>query len=106
VVRDIVLENPVPTGLFYVANSAGGSRADVQVEFSIDGGASWSARPEIEVEENGQKVRRPAPPEQYTNLRFTITGDVPAGAKVEARYRTRMPGAAAPTGSAAGQTQG
>jgi uncharacterized repeat protein (TIGR01451 family) len=106
VVRNIVLENAVPTGLFYVANSASGSRPDVQVEFSIDGGASWSARPEIEVEVDGQTVRQPAPPEMYTNLRFTVTGDVAAGEQVEARYRTRMPGAEAPTGSAAGQTQG
>jgi uncharacterized repeat protein (TIGR01451 family) len=90
-VKDLVLENPVPEGMSFVANSAGSDRAGVQVEYSIDGGRTWSARPEIEVvDEGGQRVRRPAPPEQYTNVRWTLTGSVAPGAQVEARYRTRV----------------
>jgi len=102
-VRNVVVGNPIPSGLAYVANTAGASRADVQVEFSIDRGESWSERPEIEVvDENGQTVRRPAPPEMYTNVRWTITGGVAPGTRVEARYRTVVGGVGTPAGEAGG----
>jgi uncharacterized repeat protein (TIGR01451 family) len=102
-VRDIVLENPVPAGATFVAGSAVSDGAEVLLEYSIDGGRTWSARPEVEVvDERGERVRRPAPPDLYTHVRWTLTGAVGPGAKVEARYRARVREA----GSAAGDRAG
>ncbi|CAN5732040.1 hypothetical protein BH23GEM9_BH23GEM9_20470 [soil metagenome] len=102
-VRDVVLENPVPEGMSYVAGSASSGRAGVMLEYSIDGGRTWWERPEIEVvDEQGRRVRRPAPPEQYTSVRWTLTGAVASGAKVEASYRVRVRAAVSTADGGAG----
>jgi len=99
-VRDVVLQNPVPQGMVFVASSAGANRPDVRVEYSIDQGEKWSERPEIEVVlEDGSRVLRPAPPEMYTNVRWTLGGGIAPGAQVQAAYRTRVTGAAPPPGT-------
>jgi uncharacterized repeat protein (TIGR01451 family) len=79
-VRNVQFNDPVPAGLRYVAGSARADRPNVLIEFSIDSGRTYSARPEIEDVVNGQKVRRPAPPERYTE--FTV--QLPATAGVAA----------------------
>jgi uncharacterized repeat protein (TIGR01451 family) len=95
-VRNVVFSNPLPGGLVYVLESASSDRQAVAVEFSIDGAESWSARPTIEVlDEAGNRVRRPAPPERYTHVRWTLTGGVAPGARVQASYRTLVATAAA-----------
>src|SRR6185436_12724860 len=55
-VKNIQFVDPLPKGLVYVLGSA---KADhpVQLEYSIDGGKSYTAQPMIEVMENGQKVQ-------------------------------------------------
>lgn len=92
--KNVRFDNPVPRGLVYAIGSAKADRPDANVEFSIDGGATWSANPQIEVIEAGQKVRRAAPPEMYTHVRWHVTGDVAPGAKVVAQFRARMKGSA------------
>lgn len=94
--KDVVFADPIPSGLFYVAETAKSSRSDVTVEYSIDNGASWSARPLVEVVEEGKKVTKPAAPEQYTNVRWKVTGMVAPGATVEAKFRTRVNGVTGP----------
>ena len=47
-VRQVVFQNAVPAGLEFVAESAGADRGDVSVEFSIDGGATYTAAPMAE----------------------------------------------------------
>jgi len=96
-VQNVAFSNPLPNGLIYVADTAGADRDDVRVEFSIDGGQDWSARPEIELpDENGQMVRQPAPTTMYTDVRWTLTGGVAPGATVRARYHTLVATAARP----------
>lgn len=90
-VRGVVLHNPVPEGLVFVAGSARADRADARIEYSIDGGASFSAEPMIETTEAGGAVRRPAPPELYTDVRWVVEGMVEPGARVVASYEARMP---------------
>ena len=91
-VRDVVFDDPVPAGMVYILGSAGADRADVQVQFSIDGGESYQSSPEIEVQEPTGIVRRPAPPERYTHVRWTVTGVVAAGDVVGAVFRARITG--------------
>lgn len=90
-VRDVVLHNPLPAGLVFIAGTATASRDDARLEFSIDGGATYAAEPMVEVVENGRTIRRPAPPERYTDIRWTVTGQIQPGAQVVARYEVRIP---------------
>ena len=88
--KNVVFQDPIPSGLSYVAGTAKSGRDDVTVEYSIDGGKSWSPRPMITVIEAGKKVTKPALPETYTNVRWKVTGSVNPGASVEAQFRTRV----------------
>jgi len=97
-VSDVVLNDPIPAGLVFVPGSVTGSREDVVVEYSIDAGASWSGNPVIEVETAGVSSTQPAPPEAYTHVRWTITGEVNPGARVTARFRARVAGDDSPGG--------
>src|SRR3989442_1364945 len=62
----------------------------VRVEYSIDGGKSYSARPTIAVVQDGKSVEQPAPRERYTHVRWTVLGSLAAGAKVMAEFRTQI----------------
>lgn len=88
--KDVVFQDPIPSGLFYLASTARASREDVVVEYSVDSGKTWSAKPMTQVLENGVKVMRPASPEAYTNVRWRVTGMVAPGASVEAQFRARV----------------
>lgn len=89
-VQNVVLHNPLAEGLRFVAGSAGVSGAEARVEYSIDRGATYSPQPMIEVVENGKKMRRPAPPELYTDVRWTVETRVQPGARVVASYMARL----------------
>jgi uncharacterized repeat protein (TIGR01451 family) len=97
-VRQVQFNDRIPSGLRYVVGSAASDRPDVVVEFSIDSGRTYAARPEIEQVVNGEKVRRPAPPERYTNVRWSAKGWVRARASVTAEFRVQLPPAAAGAG--------
>ena len=90
-VHGIVLDNPIPAGLSYEAGSAKSDRGDVAVLFSIDGGKTHSAAPTIDVVVDGRHEQRAAPAEQYTNVRWTVRGDVPKGAQIRAEYDALVP---------------
>jgi uncharacterized repeat protein (TIGR01451 family) len=87
--RNIVFNNPLPAGLVLVAGSAG-ANAPATIAYSIDGGRTYSAQPIMIVTENGVEVQKPAPVESYTHIRWTITGGVPAGSRVTARFDARV----------------
>jgi len=96
--RNVQFTNPLPGGLRYVAGSANADRGDVTIDFSIDGGKSWSVQPMIEEVVEGKTVRRPAPVEQYTAIRWTVGGWVKAKSQVTAEYKAALP---APSGAPA-----
>jgi uncharacterized repeat protein (TIGR01451 family) len=85
-VKNIQFVDPIPPGTVYVLGSAAADRP-VRVEFSIDGGKSYSARPAITVAQDGKTAERPASPEQYTHVRWTVLGSLAPGAKVMAEFR-------------------
>lgn len=91
-VRQVVFQNAVPAGLEYVAGSAGADRTDVTVEFSVDGGATYSDAPQTEVMVDGRPETRPAPPETYTHIRWTLSGWLQPQQELTAEYRARLPG--------------
>ena len=88
--KDVVFQDPIPSGLSYMPATARASREDVVVEYSINNGTTWSAKPMVQVVENGVKVTKPASPEMYTNVRWRVTGLVAPGASVEAQFRARV----------------
>ncbi len=90
-VRNVTFDNPVPTGMRYVAGSAGADRANVSVTYSIDGGRTYSAEPTVQRVVDGRRVNVPAGPEQYTHIRWIVQGDLPPGGRVTAVFRAQLP---------------
>ena len=88
--RDVVLSNPIPEDIRLIGGSVRSSRDDVQVEYSADGGQTFSAEPMEEVLVEGRRVMRPIPPERFTHVRWTIRGWVQPRATVTAEYDTRF----------------
>jgi uncharacterized repeat protein (TIGR01451 family) len=88
-VKNIQFVDPIPQGTVYVLGSAAADQP-VRVEYSIDGGKSYSARPVIAVAQDGQPVERPAPRERYTHVRWTVLGSLASGAQVMAEFRTQI----------------
>jgi len=89
-IRNVQFHDPVPAGLRYVAGSATADRQDVTIEFSLDGGRTWSVQPMIEEVVDGRKVHRPAPPELYTNVRWSVHGWLLPNAQVTAELKTQL----------------
>ncbi len=89
-VRRVILDNPIPAGLLFDPASVRSSRADARVEYSIDGGRSWSPQPMEEVVVGGNTLRRPAPPERFSNVRWTVDGQVAPQGLVTAEFQAQV----------------
>jgi uncharacterized repeat protein (TIGR01451 family) len=98
-VKSVVFDNPLPAGLRYQGGTAASDREQVMIQYSIDGGKSYSAQPMIEVEVDGKRVQRPAPADMYTHIRWSVQGSVLPGAVVHAEFRAQL--AARPSGATA-----
>lgn len=98
-VRNVVFDNPLPEGLRYQGGTATVDRPQVSIQYSINGGTTYSAQPMIEVEVEGKRVQRPAPPDMYTHIRWSVQGSVLPGAAVHAEFRAHL--APRPSGTAA-----
>lgn len=91
-VTGVALANPLPAGVEYVAGSPRATRAGARVEFSADGGVSWSAQPMESVIEDGRAVRRPIAPARYTGVRWLLDDQVGARDSVMAEFSARVRG--------------
>jgi uncharacterized repeat protein (TIGR01451 family) len=89
-IQGVVLANPVAEGTRFVAGSASSTRADARLEYSADGGRTFSPRPTVEVVEDGRRIQRAAAPEQYTHVRWIIDGTVAPDAAVTAQFEVRL----------------
>jgi uncharacterized repeat protein (TIGR01451 family) len=87
--RNIQFTDPLPEGLHYLHGTAGADREDVDLEFSIDGGVSYSEQPMVEVVVDGRTELRPASPESYTHVRWTVQGEVQPDMRVVAAFQVR-----------------
>jgi len=78
--KDAVIDDPVPQGTTYVHESASGAGADIT--FSIDGGKTFK-KPTLLMYQvdtgKGGKEQRVASPDQYTNIRWTLSSIPPKG---------------------------
>ena len=91
-VDNIQFTDPLPEGMHYLQGTAGADREDVDVEFSLDGGTSYSEQPMVEVVVEGRTELRPASPEDYTHIRWTVHGEVQPDARVTAAFQVRFGG--------------
>lgn len=89
-VRRVILDNPIPAGLLFDPAFVRASRADARVEYSIDGGRSWSPQPMEDVVVGGSTLRRPAPPERFTNVRWIVEGPVAPQTVVTAEFQAQV----------------
>jgi len=87
---NVVLNNPVPEGTAYVADSAYGE--GTRIIFSTDGGQSYDlpTRLAVQVErEDGSVDKGLAAPEAYTDIRWTIAEVLP-GKRLKLGYRATV----------------
>ena len=87
--RNVTFENPMPAHLQLMGGTVTTS-APAKVEYSIDGGVTFSAQPMVNVLENGRQIPKPATPESYTHIRWTIRDEIAPGARVTAQFDTRV----------------
>jgi uncharacterized repeat protein (TIGR01451 family) len=79
---NVVITNPIATELTYVEGSAFGPGMDVQ--FSVDGGATFANAAELTVTEDGET--RAAGPEDFTHIRWVMQGELNTGSQGTARF--------------------
>lgn len=79
---NVVITNPIAENLTYVDGSAFGPGTDIQ--FSVDGGATFAAAADLTVATNGQQ--RPATAEDYTHVRWVMQNNLEPGAQGTARF--------------------
>ena len=84
---NVVLNNPVPEGTAYVADSAYGEGS--KIVFSADGGQNYDLPSRLAVPVKNADVstgKRIAAPEAYTHIRWTVA-EVPPGKSLKLGYR-------------------
>jgi uncharacterized repeat protein (TIGR01451 family) len=84
--EDVVITNPIPASLTYVAGSAFGP--GTVIDFSVDGGQTFGAADELTVGTDGEE--RIAQVEDFTHVRWVLQDGLEVGAKGMARFRARL----------------
>lgn len=82
--ENVVIDNPVPEHMNYVASSAIGPGTDVT--FSIDGGFNFGKADTLKVA-NADGTQRLAQPHEYTNIRWMMRNPLKPGSVAFARFR-------------------
>lgn len=83
----VVVSNPIPAELSFVAGSATG--AGTKFDVSVDGGEKWGALESLTVPDAEGKLR-PARGEDVTHVRWTVLAPVKPGAGGKLSYRARV----------------
>lgn len=83
-VQNVVVNNPVPKELAYVANSALGN--NTRFEASVDGGKTFGVFSQLTVKAADGKVRA-VNGADVTHLRWTLTAPLKAGGEGDVSYR-------------------
>lgn len=84
---DVVLTNPIPEQMVYLAGSAEGEGS--KIEFSVDQGKSWD-RPEnlkVKDEEGKERVAEAA---DYTNIRWTFVESIAKGGAGRVSFKAKV----------------
>lgn len=80
----VVIDNPVPEHMDYVADSAIGP--GTEVTFSIDGGFNY-AKPNVLMVSNPDGTKRAATATDYTHIRWVMRNPLKPGSVAYARFR-------------------
>jgi len=83
----VVVTNPVPEHMVFVAGSAEGK--DCRIEFSADNGKTFASADKLTVTAKDGKVRS-AGAEDITNIRWTLLKPLAPGAAGSAAFRARL----------------
>jgi len=83
----VVLDNPVPEHTLYVAGSAEGK--DAVITFSVDGGKTYHAEKDLKVKK-ADGTYRPAVPEDYTGVRWTLKKALKPGDSGRVSFRAKL----------------
>ncbi|MEM9403961.1 MAG: hypothetical protein AAGA44_15935 [Pseudomonadota bacterium] len=84
--ENVVITNPLPAELTYVAGTADGEGASVQ--FSADGGVTFAQAAELTVSDNGGERR--AGPDEFTHIRWVLVSALQPGQTGTATFRARL----------------
>ncbi len=79
----------IPSGTAYEAGTAS-STGSLRVEFTIDGGKTWSKSPLVKVTTPTGVVEKPADPSTYTEIRWIAAKPLAPKASVSYRYEVRV----------------
>jgi uncharacterized repeat protein (TIGR01451 family) len=80
----------IPNGTTYILETAT-TGPGLTVEYSIDGGATFSQKPTIVVDDgNGGKRTVPAPAGLYTTIRWTWSDPIPSGDGASVFYQVQV----------------
>jgi uncharacterized repeat protein (TIGR01451 family) len=90
--RNLAVTQPIPEGMVYIRQSATkASAANAGVDFSIDGGKSFSPNPVVRGRGRDGKVEeRPAPTDAYTHVRWNFGETLPANSRSQVSYQVRV----------------
>ncbi|CAN1209518.1 hypothetical protein TUMEXPCC7403_04800 [Tumidithrix helvetica PCC 7403] len=91
-IPDLVVIQPVPTGMTYILGSATlPSSEDASITFSIDGSKTFVAKPTITIQRpDGVTEVRPAPAEAYTHVRWNFGKTFVGKSALNATYQVRV----------------
>ena len=87
---DVKLDNPLPSGTRYVADSAAG--ANSQVSFSVDGGKTFAKPDQLTVEKvaaGNKKEKTRAQVADYTTIRWVIS-EIQPGQSGQVSFRAQV----------------
>ena len=88
--KGTVIIDPVPKGAVYVLNSASGENSKILC--SINGGFGYYDEPVMRAvtQPDGKKVEKPAPPEMYSHIKWTIKKPVLPGQTGWVEFKTTV----------------
>lgn len=86
----VVLSNPIPVHMSYLADSAQSSAlgTGTTLQFSVDDGKAWGDAAALQVIEDG--VRRPATAADYRAVRWQLNFPLAPSEKVRVWYKARL----------------
>ncbi len=90
-VVEAIINDPIPAGTVYITDSAKGE--GTEITFSIDNGKTFK-KPTLLFYETtsgtGVKEQRTASPDQYTNIRWTVSKPIPPKGKGKVFFQVKV----------------
>jgi uncharacterized repeat protein (TIGR01451 family) len=88
--KNLVFNQAIPQGTRYVLQSARLIDNPGDLQFSIDGGKSFSPAPKIKVKTGNQLIEQAAPADAYTHIRLGISQELRPKGTVRGEYQVTV----------------